>query len=99
MAVEKTGTENEVILFILQSAEGQMGLVRQLSKGCVISLIVSFMALKSAERESLDRINKVSTSSLNSFLFTRIKETVGFVAKEVLVPPVLHPRTKVDPEI
>lgn len=46
VAVEKTATENEVILFNLQSAEGQLGFVRQLSKGYLISLIVSFTGFK-----------------------------------------------------
>jgi len=36
MAVEKTGTENEVILFNIHPAEGQLGFRRQLKKGCLI---------------------------------------------------------------
>lgn len=44
MAVEKTGTENEVILFNLHSAEGQLGFMGQLAKGCFIS--VSFTGFK-----------------------------------------------------
>lgn len=49
MAVEKTGTEKEVILFNLHSAEGQLGFMGQLAKGCLISVIVNFLALKSGE--------------------------------------------------
>lgn len=46
VAVERTGTENEGTLFNLQSAEGRLGFMRQLSKGCLISLIVSFTGFK-----------------------------------------------------
>lgn len=46
VAVEKTGTENEVILFNLHSAEGQLGFMGQLAKGCLISVIVSFTGFK-----------------------------------------------------
>lgn len=46
MADEKTGTESEVILFNLHSAEGQLGFMGQLTKGCLISVIVSFTGFK-----------------------------------------------------
>lgn len=46
VAVEKTGTENEVSLFNLHSAEGQLGFMGQLAKGCLISVIVSFTGFK-----------------------------------------------------
>lgn len=38
-------------------------------------------------------------SFLNSLSFIQMKEAVGFVAKEVHVPPVPWPRTKADLEI
>lgn len=46
MADEKTGTESEVILFNLSSAEGQLGFMGQLTKGCLISVTVSFTGFK-----------------------------------------------------
>lgn len=36
---------------------------------------------------------------MDSFFLIQMKEAVGFVAKEVLVPPVPWPRTKADLEI
>lgn len=99
MAVGKTGTENKVILFNLHPAEGQLGFKGQLKKGWLIPVIVSLLALKSAEREGLAGINKVDTSFLNYFLFTWIKKVAGSAVKEVLVPSVRGFRTKVDLEI
>lgn len=101
MAVGKSGTENKVILFNLHPAEGQLGFKGQLKKGWLISVIVSLLALKSAEREGLARINKVNTSFLNyfNFLFTWIQEVAGSAVKEVLVPSVRGFRIKVDLEI
>lgn len=53
MADEKTGAENEVLLFNLHSAEGQLGFMGQLAKGWLISVIVSFTGFKiSRERRS-----------------------------------------------
>lgn len=46
MAVEKAGTEHEVILLNLQSAEGQLGFMRLLAKGYLISVTVSFTRFK-----------------------------------------------------
>lgn len=50
MAVEKTGTENEVILFNVHSAEGQLCFMGQLAKGCLISVILSFTGFKNQQR-------------------------------------------------
>lgn len=50
MAVEKTGTENEVIMFSVHSAEGQLCFMGQLAKGCLISVIVSFTGFKNQQR-------------------------------------------------
>lgn len=69
MAVEKTGTEKEVILFNFHSAEGQLGVTGQLAKGCLISVMASFLALI-RRGKGLDEINKVIISFLNYFLFT-----------------------------
>lgn len=51
MDVEKTGTDNEVILFSLLSAEGQLGFMGQLAKGCLISVIVNFTGFKIRREE------------------------------------------------
>jgi len=46
MAVEKTGTENEITLFNLHSAEAQLGFMGQLAKGCLISVIANSTGFK-----------------------------------------------------